>query len=46
MRAFYYIVPLLFWLFGPLLLVGSAVVLISFLYHLDRAPRSDRDLMG
>ena len=46
MRAYYYIVPLLFWLFGPLLLVGSTVVLITFLYHLDRAPRSDRDLMG
>ncbi len=45
-RAYFYIVPLLFWLFGPLLLVGSTLVLIFFLYHLDRAPRSDQDLMG
>jgi len=45
-RAYFYIVPLLFWLFGPLLLVGSTLVLIFFLYHLDRAPRSDHDLMG
>lgn len=46
MRSYYYIVPLLFWLFGPLLLVGSTLLLIFFLYHLDRAPRSDKDLMG
>lgn len=46
MRAYYFTVPLLFWLFGPVLLVASTVVLITFLYHLDRAPRSDKDLMG
>jgi uncharacterized membrane protein len=45
-RAYFYTVPLLFWLFGPLLLVGSTVGLIFFLYHLDRAPRRDQDLMG
>lgn len=46
MRAFFYILPLLFWLFGPLLLVGSTAALIYFFYHLDRAPRNNRDLMG
>ena len=46
MRAYYYTVPLLFWLFGPLLLVGSTVVLVFFLFHLDRAPREDQDLTG
>lgn len=46
MRAYYYTVPLLFWLFGPLLLVAATAVLVFFLYHLDRAPRSDADLMG
>ncbi len=46
MRSYYYIVPLLFWLFGPLLLLGSTLLLIFFLYHLDKAPRSDKDLMG
>ena len=40
------IVPLLFWLFDPLLLVGATTALIFFLYHLDRAPRNDKDLMG
>ena len=45
-RAYYYIVPLLFWLFDPLLLVGATTALIFFLYHLDRAPRNDKDLMG
>lgn len=46
MRAYYFIVPLLFWLFGPLFLMGATVLLIFLLYHLDRAPRSDADLMG
>lgn len=46
MRAYYFTVPLLFWLFGPLLLLGATTLLIFFLYRLDRAPRSDADLMG
>lgn len=46
MRAYYLTVPLLFWLFGPLWLVLATAVLIYFLYHLDRAPRNDSDLMG
>lgn len=46
MRAYFYTVPLLLWLFGPLWMVGATVVLIFFLYHLDRAPRQDADLMG
>jgi uncharacterized membrane protein len=46
MRGYYFTVPLLFWLFGPLFLLGATAVLIFFLYHLDRAPVSDADLMG
>ena len=46
MRAYYFTVPLLFWLFGPLFLIGATALLIFFLYHLDRAPKSDEDLLG
>lgn len=46
MRAYYFTVPLLFWLFGPLFLLGATAALIFFLYRLDRAPRHDTDLMG
>jgi uncharacterized membrane protein len=46
MRAYYFTVPLLFWLFGPVLLLGATALLVYFLYHLDRAPRRDSDLMG
>jgi uncharacterized membrane protein len=46
MRAYFLTVPLLLWLFGPLWLVGATALLIFFLYHLDRAPRRDADLMG
>jgi len=46
MRAYYFTVPLLFWLFGPVLMVGATALMIYFLYHLDRAPRRASDLMG
>jgi len=46
MRAYYFTVPLLFWLFGPVMMVGATVLLVFFLYHLDRAPRRESDLMG
>ncbi len=45
MRAYYYTVPLLLWLFGPLWLVGATGLLLLFLYRLDRAPRNDAELL-
>jgi uncharacterized membrane protein len=38
MRAYYFAVPLLFWLFGPHMLLLAAVVLCVTLYRLDRTP--------
>ena len=46
MRSYFLTVPLLFWLFGPLWMMGATGLLIFFLFHLDRAPRKDSDLMG
>jgi uncharacterized membrane protein len=43
MRAFYFSVPLLFWLFGPHMLVLAAVVLCVTLYRLDRTPKAPSD---
>lgn len=40
MRAFFITVPLVFWLFGPLLLVVSTIGLVIVLYFLDRNPLS------
>lgn len=37
MRAYYFLLPLVFWLFGPNLMVGATLVLVFVLYHLDRA---------
>ena len=45
-RAYFFTVPLLFWLFGPLWMMGVTAMLIFFLFHLDRAPRQSTDLMG
>lgn len=39
MRAYYFTVPLVFWLFGPHFMVLATVALIAVLYHLDRAPK-------
>jgi len=39
MRAYYFVVPLLFWLFGPHLMLIATIGLIFVLYRLDRAPK-------
>lgn len=39
MRAFYFIVPLMFWLFGPHFMLLSTVGLTIVLYRIDRAPK-------
>ncbi len=39
MRAFYFIVPLVFWLFGPHFMLLSTVALTVVLYRIDRAPK-------
>ncbi len=39
MRAYYFAVPLLFWLFGPLFMLAATVGLIAVLSHLDRSPK-------
>ncbi|MDT3708352.1 MAG: DUF599 domain-containing protein [Thiobacillus sp.] len=36
MRAFFFAVPLVFWLFGPYFLLASSIGLVITLYHLDR----------
>jgi uncharacterized membrane protein len=38
MRAYYFTLPLMFWLFGPHLMVICALVLVFVLFYLDRAP--------
>ena len=39
MRAYYFAVPLLFWLFGPHLMLIATIGLVYVLYRLDRAPK-------
>ena len=38
MRAFFLTVPLVFWFFGPLFLVGATVVTVSIFHVLDQSP--------
>ncbi|WP_243311280.1 DUF599 domain-containing protein [Fundidesulfovibrio agrisoli] len=39
MLAFYYLVPLIFWIFGPLFLLGSTMLMICVVFFLDRTPK-------
>lgn len=41
MRAFYFAIPLVFWLFGPYFLLLSSVGLVIALYNLDRSETED-----
>jgi uncharacterized membrane protein len=38
MRAFFFAVPLVFWLFGPAFLLLATLGLIITLYQVDRSP--------
>ncbi len=39
MRAYYFTVPLVFWLFGPHFMLLASVGLLAVLYRIDRAPK-------
>jgi len=39
MRAYYFMVPMVFWLFGPHFMLASTIVLLLVLYRIDRAPK-------
>jgi uncharacterized membrane protein len=39
MRAYYFLVPLVFWLFGPHFMLLATIALIFVLYRIDRAPK-------
>jgi uncharacterized membrane protein len=39
MRSYYFLVPLVFWLFGPHFMVVSTLVLLATLYRIDRSPK-------
>lgn len=46
MRAFYFMVPLVFWLFGPHFMLASTVGLTIVLYRIDRSPKIlDKDYL-
>lgn len=46
MRAYYMLLPLIFWLFGPTFMVGASLVLVVILYRLDRATTDELDAVA
>jgi len=43
MRGFYSMVPLVFWFFGPIFLLGASVLVVTILFHLDRTHAMEED---
>jgi uncharacterized membrane protein len=43
MRAFYFLVPLVFWLFGPLFMLAATLAVIAVVFTIDKTPRMDYD---
>jgi len=41
MRAYYFLVPLIFWLFGPLLMVLATAVLVVIIFRIEKTPKLD-----
>jgi uncharacterized membrane protein len=39
MRAYYFLVPLVFWLFGPHFMLVATICLLVVLYRIDRSPK-------
>lgn len=39
MRAYYFLVPLLFWLFSPVFMVLATITIIILISHLEKTPR-------
>ena len=39
MRAYYYSVPLVFWLFGPYMMLLATIGLVVLMHRMDRAPK-------
>lgn len=41
MRAYYFLVPLVFWLFGPQFMVISSIILVVIMFKIERTPSLD-----
>lgn len=46
MRAYYFLVPLIFWLFGPLLMVLATIFVVGLISRLERTPKLDCDYLA
>jgi uncharacterized membrane protein len=43
MRAYYFMVPLVLWIFGPLFLIGSTIMMIVVVFYMDRTKKMHTD---
>jgi uncharacterized membrane protein len=46
MRAFYFMVPLTLWLFGPLLLIAATILMIAVVFMFDKTPSMHYDYIS
>lgn len=46
MRAYYFLVPLIFWLFSPIFMVLSTITLVIMVSRIEKTPRLDCEYLG
>ncbi|WP_419787099.1 DUF599 domain-containing protein [Pseudodesulfovibrio sp.] len=46
MRAYYFLVPLIFWLFGPMLMVVATIVVVALIARIERTPKLDSEYLS
>ncbi|MGE4194244.1 MAG: DUF599 domain-containing protein [Pseudodesulfovibrio sp.] len=46
MRAYYFLVPLIFWLFSPVFMVLATVTLVILVWRIEKTPRLDCSYLG
>lgn len=46
MRAYYFLVPLIFWLFSPLFMLVSTVTLVALISKIEKTPQLNSEYLG
>jgi uncharacterized membrane protein len=46
MRAYYFLVPLIFWLFSPLLMVAATITLVALISRIEKTPQLNCEYLG
>jgi uncharacterized membrane protein len=46
MRAYYFLVPLIFWLFSPVFMLAATVTLVALISKIEKTPKLNSEYLG